>query len=140
MGLIPAITMATYTTYKLIMASIHIQKQKHNNHNNVLVTELRTINFIDALVSILTLQNTLIMVNQTKSSANDMFVLSAVSSAAIYIVIMFTTIHLLRKGFRQRKKALRLTKLHFPSIIPSSCACCIFLMRKARERGINLQN
>lgn len=106
MGLIPAIAMAVYTTYKITMASIHIQKQTRNNRNNVLVAELRTINFIDALVSILTLQNTLIMVNQTKSSAHDMLILSAVSSAVIYIVILFATIHLLIKGFKQQKTAV----------------------------------
>lgn len=99
-GLIPAIAMAAYTTYKIIMASIHIGKQKRNKCGNILIAELRTINFIDALVSILTLQNTLIMVNQTKSSVKDMITLSAVSSAAIYIVILFTTVHLLAKGFK----------------------------------------
>lgn len=98
MGLIPAIAMAAYTTYKLTMASIHIRKQKYDSHNNILVTELRTINFIDALVSILTLQNTLIMVNQAKSDIDNMLVLSAVSSAVIYIVIVFMTIRLLVKG------------------------------------------
>jgi len=104
MGLIPAIAMAAYTTYKLTMASVHIQKQKRSRHNDILIVELRTINFIDALVSILTLQNTLIMVNQKKTSAKDMLTLSAVSSAAIYIVILFTTVRLLVKGFKQIKK------------------------------------
>ncbi len=101
MGLIPAITMAAYTTYKLTMASIHIHRQKHSNHNDILVVELRTINFIDALVSILTLQNTLIMVNQTKSNDNDMLVLSAISSAAIYAIIIFVTVRLLIKGLKK---------------------------------------
>lgn len=100
MGLIPSITMATYTTYKITMASIHIRKQKRSNHRNVLVTELRTINFIDALVSVLTLQNTLIMVMQNEAETNDMLVLSAVSSAVIYIAILFTTVHMLVKGFK----------------------------------------
>ncbi len=100
-GLIPAITMAAYTTYKLTMASIHIYRQKRSNYNNILITELRIINFIDALVSILTLQNTLIMVNQTKSNDNDMFTLSAVSSAAIYIVIILITVRLLKKGLKK---------------------------------------
>lgn len=104
MGLIPAIAMAAYTTYKITMASIHIRKQKRSRCSNILITELRTINFIDALVSIITLQNTLIMVNQTKSSAKDMTTLSAVSSAAIYIVILFTTVHLLAKGLSQIRK------------------------------------
>lgn len=103
-GLIPSIAMAAYTTYKITMASIHIKKQKSNKCGNILIAELRTINFIDALVSILTLQNTLIMVNQTKSSVKDMLTLSAVSSAIIYIVILFTTIHLLVKGFKQVRR------------------------------------
>ena len=102
-GLIPAIAMAAYTTYKITMASVHIQKQKRSRHNNVFITELRTINFIDAQVSILTLQNTLIMVNQAESGADDMLTLSAISSAAIYIVILFTTVRLLVNGFQQVK-------------------------------------
>lgn len=102
MGLIPAIAMAAYTTYKITMASIHIRRQKHSNHNNILVTELRMINFIDALVSVLTLQNTLIMVNQTKSNDNDMLALTAVSSAVIYIVIIYITVHMLIKGWKKQ--------------------------------------
>ncbi len=104
MGLIPAITMATYTSYKITMASVHIQKQRRNRDGNVLVAELRTINFIDALVSILTLQNTLIMVERTESNGNDMLILSAVSSAVIYIVIFFVTIRLLIMGLKKYKK------------------------------------
>lgn len=103
MGIIPAITMATYTTYKITMASIHIHKQKRSNHNNVLVAELRIINFIDALISILTLQNTLIMVNQTKPNNHDMLTLSAVSSAVIYIVIIFITVSLLIRGLKRKQ-------------------------------------
>lgn len=104
MGLIPAITMAAYTTYKITVASIHIGKQKRSSLDNVLVAELRTINFIDALVSVLILQNTLIMVNQGKSSAGDMILLSAISSAAIYIMILFTTVRLLTKGWKRSKE------------------------------------
>lgn len=103
MGLIPAIAMAAYTTYKLTMASIHIRRQRRSGHNNILVTELRAINFIDALVSVLTLQNTLIMVNQAKSNENDMIILSAISSAVIYVVIIFVMVRLLVMG-RSKKK------------------------------------
>lgn len=95
MGIIPAITMAVCTTYKITMACVHIRKYRRGNYNNVLVAELRTINLIDALVAVLTLQNTLIMVEQTESSAEGMFILSAASSAAIYIVIVMTTVHLI---------------------------------------------
>lgn len=101
-GLIPAISMAAYTTYKLTMAAIHIRKQKRSDHRNILVTELRTINLIDALVSVLTLQNTLIMVKQTEAAANDMLVLSATSSAVIYVFIVAVTVRLLIKGVKQK--------------------------------------
>lgn len=104
MGLIPAITMATHTTYKLTMASVHVRKQKHSRHGNVLIAELRTIPFIDALVSILTLQNTLIMVKQAESNIQDVFLLSAVSSAVIYVVIMITSIRFLATGVLAQKK------------------------------------
>lgn len=104
MGLTHAIAMAAYTTYKLTISSVHIQKQKRSKHNNILIVELRTISFIDALVSIFTLQTTLIMVLYTKTSAKDMLKLSAVSSATIYMVILFTTVRPLVKGFKQMKK------------------------------------
>lgn len=100
-GLIPAITMAAYTTYKLTMAFIHLHRQKRSNHHNILIAQLRTINLIDALVSILTLQNTLIMVNQEKTSSSDMLTLSAVSSAVIYAVIILITLRLLIAGLKK---------------------------------------
>ncbi len=102
-GLIPAIAMAAYTTYKLAVACVHIQRQKRSNHNNILISELRTINLIDALVSVLTLQNTLIMVKQTSRGGSDMLVLSAVSSAMIYAVIVLATVRLIIKGLKEKR-------------------------------------
>ena len=95
-GEIPAIAMAAYTTYKITMAIIHMRKRQVRH---MLIRELRTINLIDALVSILTLQNTLIMVKQ---KGEDMLPVSAVSSAIIYVVILGVTIRMLLKGIRQR--------------------------------------
>lgn len=93
-GKIPAIAMAAYTTYKITMAVIHMRKlQVHQ----VLIRELRTINLIDALVSILTLQNTLIMVNLNTGEGNNMLTLSAISSAAIYLFIIILTLNLIRQ-------------------------------------------
>ena len=107
LGLIPAIAMAAFTTWKITMASIHISRQRHRSGGNVLVTELRTVNFIDALVAVLTLQNTLIMVKRTEGSANSMLPLSAATSAAVYIVIVFITVQMLRKGLRQTDQQQR---------------------------------
>lgn len=99
MGLIPAIAMATYTTYKMTMAAIHFVRQKHQPDRHILMMELHTVNLIDALTSILTLQNTLIMVNQTKPGANDMFFISAGSSALLYLIMIAVTVDMLRKGW-----------------------------------------
>lgn len=101
MGLIPAIAMAVYTTWKITMASIHVGRQRRRSGGNILVAELRTVNFIDALVAILTLQNTLIMVKRTTMDENAMLPLSAASSAVIYAVIVVFTVGMLRKGLRQ---------------------------------------
>lgn len=99
MGTIPSIAFAAYTTYKITMASVHIKKQKRRSHKNILIAELRAINFIDAMVSVITLQNTLITVNQSENS-NDMLILSAVSSAVIYAVIMITSVFLTVKAIK----------------------------------------
>lgn len=104
-GMIPAIAMAAYTTWKITFSSIHIRRQHRRPSRNILVTELRTVHFIDALVSVLTLQNTLIMVNGTKSDQESMMPVSAASSAAIYIVIVFLTVRMLRTGMAQRRAA-----------------------------------
>ena len=102
-GLIPAIAMAAYTTWKITMASIHVARQRRRSSGNILVAELRTVNFIDALVAILTLQNTLIMVNQNTADENAMLPLSAASSAVIYAAIVCITVRMLWKGLQEKK-------------------------------------
>lgn len=98
MGKIPAIAMAAYTTYKITMALLHMRKRRSHP---VLIRELRTINLIDALVSILTLQNTLIMVNPDPGRERSMLPLSAISSAAIYLLILVITV---RSFFRAKNE------------------------------------
>lgn len=100
MGKIPAIAMAAYTTYKITIAVIHTRKR---TVRNMLIRELTTINLIDALVSILTLQNTLIMVNASPGEGNSMLAVSASSSAAIYVTIIVIT---LRLFFNVKKEAV----------------------------------
>ena len=99
MGSIPAISMATYTTYKIIMAIIHMRD--HETH--ILIYELRTIDLIDALVSILTLQNTLIMVNSVANERSNMLALCAVSSAMIYALIVLLTILPIKRYINVKK-------------------------------------
>ena len=95
MTLIPAITVAAYTTYKIIAASFNLAKRKKTADK--LIKLLRTIGFIDALVSVLTLQNTLIMVN-SKGEDISLLPLSAVTSAAAIITAVVLSVVALVKG------------------------------------------
>lgn len=102
MGLSLAIAMAAYTTWKITLASLHIGRQRRRGGGNMLVAELRAVNFIDALVAILTLQNTLIMVKGAQAGQNGMLSVSAASSAVIYGVIAVITLRMLHRGLRER--------------------------------------
>lgn len=87
-GLIPAIAMAAYTTYRITMSIIHYRKSRHNA--NIFAAELRTINVIDSLVAVLTLQNALIVANG--GMTDDMQTLSAWTSAGILVIIAVITV------------------------------------------------
>lgn len=93
--LIPAIAVAAYTTYKVTMAFINLKKKKQSSDS--LVRMLRTISFIEALVAILTLQNTLIMVNM-KDDSTDMLMLMAFTSAAVMLAAVTMSVVALIKG------------------------------------------
>lgn len=87
--MIQAITMAVYSTYKITMAIIRFVKGRKTNSMG---TSIRmTLSMTDALVSILSLQNTLILVNGS-ADKEDMRILSIVSSCLIFLVILLLTI------------------------------------------------
>ena len=100
MTLIPAITMAAYTTYKVVMASVNLKRRKRSSDR--LVRLLRTINFIDALVSVLSLQNTLIMVN-LKGDGSEMLALTAITSATIMLTVLALSVATMIKGIASTK-------------------------------------
>ncbi len=81
---IPAITIAAYTVYKIVMATMNYIKTRKSNHLSVKI--LRNINFIDALVSVLSLQYTLIM-TFNGGTLSDMLGLCATSTFAIWAFI-----------------------------------------------------
>ncbi len=60
-GIIIAIAMATYSVYKIIFAIINYNRSKKSQNPTIIL--FREINIIEAIVSILILQHTLIMVN-----------------------------------------------------------------------------
>ena len=86
MTFVLSITIAAYTTFKITMAAVN-QSRKRKKSSNKLVRILRTINFIDALVSVLVLQNTLILVNSTDGGAS-MKSLTIITSTAIWLAII----------------------------------------------------
>jgi hypothetical protein len=100
MTFIPAIAMASYTTYKVTMAAVNLKRRRKSADR--LIRLLRTISFIDALVSILTLQNTLIMV-MAKGNLSDILPLTAISSGAIWAFILLLSVSALVNGLRSKK-------------------------------------
>ena len=100
MTLIPAIGLAAYTTYKIIMASVNLRRRKRSS--DTLVHLLRTISFIEALVAVLTLQNTLIMVNE-KDGGGEMLTLTAVTSAAVMLAVIALSVAAMIKGIKSVK-------------------------------------
>ena len=102
--LIPAIAMAAYTTYKVIMASVNLRRRKTSS--DILVWLLRTIGFIDALVSILTLQNTLIMVS-SNGEEPSMQPLTVFTSTFVWAAVLVLSVYAIIKGIKRvRKKGI----------------------------------
>ncbi len=91
---IPAIATAAYTTYKIIISTKNIIKTRKGRHLSVRI--LKTVNFVDALVSVLTLQYTLI-ITFGGGMDSDTFALCAVSSFGIWsLLIALSTVSLLQ--------------------------------------------
>ena len=86
-GLIPAITTAAYTTYRIAVSILNYKKTRRSE--NVLIAELRMINLVDSCIAVLSLQNTLIAAT---GSMADMFPLTAWTSAGILLLIFIITI------------------------------------------------
>lgn len=95
---IPAITIATYTFYKIIMSTRNYVKTRNMNHLSVRM--IRNVNLIDSCVSILSLQYTLI---KTFDEGKDMFLLTSVSSGIIWIFIVVISIINLINAIKLKK-------------------------------------
>lgn len=89
-----AIAMATYTTYKVVLAIINYTKNKKEEKLQY------TINLIDAIVSILNLQYALIHVF-SNNEYQKMWKLMIISSICFYILIMYIVIKTLNKEIKK---------------------------------------
>ncbi len=92
-GLIPAIATAVYTTYRVTVAVKNLIRAKRSESRTV--KTLRTINFLDALLSVLTLQNAMIAANG--GIGEDMHTLMIYTSAAIWLFMVFLSLRSFRK-------------------------------------------
>ncbi len=97
MGLSPALIMAAYTFYKLILAGINFYKKNKSSH--VLVKELRSISMIDALVSMIALQNALISVFGSVDD-KEMIMLSGITDGLFFSGMIIISIVNLYTGSR----------------------------------------
>lgn len=100
---IPAIATAVYTTYKIIISTRNFIKNKTQKHISVKI--LKNINFIDALVSVLSLQYTLIM-TFGDGIKGKMLALCAASAFGIWAF-------LLAVSFLSMAKAIKLSRTGF---------------------------
>ena len=96
-----AIGIAAYTTYKVTMTVINVVKSRKTT--DLLAREIVTIRFVESIVSILTLQNTLIMVN-AGTSDEGLRILCIVSSAAGLCAILYLTVKMIIDYFKKPTK------------------------------------
>ena len=103
LGMIASITVATYATYKVSSAVANYVKTR--NYFDVRTVSVRSVKLVDAMVSLLTLQNTLI-VAKGSSAEQSTFVLTSWTSLALYVAIV--TVSLM--GFRHCLLASKIAK------------------------------
>lgn len=81
-----AITVATYTTYKIINSVLNYKKAQNENKT---IKIIRTISLLDALFAILNLQNTLVV---TFGQIEEMIVLIIISSFLIALLMIIISL------------------------------------------------
>jgi len=101
MTLISALAMAVYTTIKVVMA---VRQLKHRTDSgNLLVRELWTINVVDAAFSVISLQNTLIMVVGDPGD-EGLFLLSAITGGIIIFGTIAMEVSMFVREMKQSQK------------------------------------
>lgn len=83
---IMAITVATYTTYKIINSVLNYKKAQNENNT---IKIIRIISLLDALFAILNLQNTLVV---TFGQIEEMIILISVSSFLIALLMIIISL------------------------------------------------
>lgn len=99
-SVIPAITVAAYTVFKFVTSSVSYVKTRKTA--NLGVRAFKNLNFIDALVSVLSLQYTLLM-TFGDGITGDMFTLCAVTSFAVWTLLVAVSVTNLIKAIKIKR-------------------------------------
>ena len=100
---ITAIAIAAYTVYKVTLSAVNLKKTRRNFHLGIKI--LKDVNFIDALVSVLTLQYTLVMTFGGGIEGN-MFTLCAFTCGAVWAIIAAFSVYTFISAVKLNKKCL----------------------------------
>ncbi len=103
LGMTAAIIVASYATYKVSAAVVNYVKTRKDF--DVRTVSVRSVKLVDAMVSLLTLQNTLI-VAKGSSAEQSTFVLTSWTSLALYVAIVTVSV----MGFRRCLSASKMAK------------------------------
>lgn len=98
--LVPAITIATYTFFKFVVAIRNIIKARKLD---VSLLTFRNIGMIDAFTSMIVLEST--MIYALNSMNNKMFALTSYSGLVASLAIFFICVYMIISGFKKRKIA-----------------------------------
>ena len=101
---IPAITVAAYTTYRIVLSARNFFKAR--SQGNAGVKMLRNINLMDALVSVLSLQYTLVM-TFGDGVDGEMLPLCAVSSFAVWAFLVGFSVRIVWVALRELRAVRR---------------------------------
>lgn len=99
-SMIAAIGMAAFTTFKIVTSARGFVKTRKNYGVGVKI--LKNLTFIEALVSVLVLQYTMVM-TFGEGVQGDMFVLCAVTSFAIWALVVVVSVLSLINSIKLRK-------------------------------------
>ena len=95
LSLISAIAVAAYTTYKVTLAIIKFCKVQ--KEQSLIYKQVRMVNLFDAVMSILTLQNTLTIV-ASDGNDGDMYTLSIVTTIVMLLTVAIISIYTFKKN------------------------------------------
>lgn len=97
-GMIPAIAMAAYTTYAITISIYRMASYK--GQFNLIYRQLMIVNFVNAITSLLVLQNTLIVVNGGYDSG--LVTLSMVSTIGFIVINIVVILYSFIKNMRAK--------------------------------------